>query len=331
MTKWKAVIGVDVSKDEISVAVLVEGKEVEFSCKNKGTDFEKRIIKILKGINKSEILIVMENTGNYHLKLAFYLHNCGYSVCVVNPFIIKKYAEMKMKRAKTDKADAKIIANFGRTADDLKMFVPKSDVQYKIEIKLKAIEDFQKIINSLLNQMNALKQIPVCNSELIKPYQKTVDELSKQIKQLEKEIDSLVSEHYQKEKKILESVPGVGKRASAMMVSMLSGFESFETGKQVASFLGICPSPYQSGTSIKKKGRISKKGNAYIRKLLFMCALPASRFNEGCRLLYQRLRQKGKDSRLALIAVANKLIKICFACLKNRTFYNKNYFSYKET
>ncbi|MCX7830090.1 MAG: IS110 family transposase [Acidobacteria bacterium] len=331
MNGWKAVVGVDVSKDEVSVAIWVEGRESEFVCKNNAIVFEKMISKVLKGVDKRETLIVMENTGNYHLKLACHLHKCGYRVSVVNPFIIKKYSEMKMKRAKTDKADAKIIASFGRTAEELKVFTPKRDVQYKIEIKLKTVEDFHKNINILGNQMNALKQSPVCDSELIKPYKKTIEEIKKQIKQLEKEINALVSEHYQEEIKILQSIPGVGKRLSAAIVSMLSSFESFEKGKQVASFLGICPSPFQSGTSVKKKGKISKKGNSYIRKLLFMCSLAASRFNEGCRLIYQRLKQKGKESYLAFIAVANKLIKICFACLKNRTYYSKNYFSYKET
>lgn len=330
MNEWKAVVGVDVSKEEVSVAILGKEKEIEFSCKNSSLVFEKKVSKILKGIDKSNILVIMENTGNYHLKLSCHLYECGYSVSVVNPFVIKKYSEMKMKRAKTDKADAKIIANYGRYEEELKMFTPKSDVQYKIEIKLKAIEDFQKAINIFGNQMNALKNYPVCTPELVNPYRKTIENLKKQIKKLEDEIKSLVSDNFSEDIEILKSIPGVGKRLSAAIVSMLSSFKSFETGRQVTSFVGICPSPYQSGTSVNKRGRISKKGNAYLRKLLYLCALSASKHNEGCRLFYQRLRQKGKESSVALIAVANKLIRICFACLKNRTFYDKNYYSYME-
>jgi transposase len=106
---------------------------------------------------------------------------------------------------------------------------------------------------------------------------------------------------------------------------MLRNFDGFERGKQITSYLGICPSPYESGSSVKRRGRIMKKGNPYIRKILYLCALSASRYNKTCMLLFKRLVLKGKSKRLALIAVANKLIKQAFAVLKTRTLYNENF------
>ena len=109
------------------------------------------------------------------------------------------------------------------------------------------------------------------------------------------------------------------------IIAILKSFEPFEKSKQVTSFIGICPSPYQSGSSVNRGGRIMKKGNSYMRKLLYICALSALRANKSCADLFIRLVEKGKSKRLALIAVANKLIRQSFAVLKTRTHYNENF------
>jgi len=132
---------------------------------------------------------VVENTGNYHLKLAFYLRQRGYAVSVVNPFVIKKYAEMQMKRTKTDAVDSRIIADYGRSANDLKLFTPKNDVQQTMEIKLKAIEDFYTLINILQNQIAALDEyLPANMNHLKKPYEKVIRSFYEKIKKMEKDL-----------------------------------------------------------------------------------------------------------------------------------------------
>ena len=146
--KWKVVVGVDVSKDSLAVAVFTEKEEFSFDSKNNGKSFEKELSKFVKVSNPSEILIVMENTGVYHLQLSCYLYKRGYSVAVENPFVIKKFSEMRMKRAKTDKVDSKIIAEYG-LKEDVRLFTPKDEYREVIELKLKAIEDFHKQINIL--------------------------------------------------------------------------------------------------------------------------------------------------------------------------------------
>jgi transposase len=325
MKGFEAVVGVDVSKDSLSVTILRGKKEQTFTSENEGKAFESSLSKALKDLERPRILVVMESTGVYHLKLASYLQGRGYGVSVVNPFVIKKYSEMRMKRTKTDAVDSRIIAEYGRSAEDIKLFTPKKEVQQAMEIKLKTIEDFYKQINALQNQLAALEHVPACTSKLKKPYEKAMKLLIEEIGKIEKDLIKISREYYPEEVRILKSVPGIGNRLSCIIVSMLGSFEGFERGKQITSYLGICPSPYESGVSVKRRGHILKKGNPYIRKILYICALSASRYNKTCRLLFERLVLKGKNKRLALIAVANKLIRQAFAVLKTKTLYNEDY------
>ena len=150
--KWKVVVGVDVSKDSLAVAVFTEKEEFSFDSKNNGKSFEKELSKFVKVSNPSEILVVMENKGVYYLKLYYYLNDRGYSVAIVNPFVIKKFSEKEMKRVENDKVNSKIIAEYG-FKEKVKLFTLKDEHRGIIEIKLKNIEVFQKQINTLQKQM----------------------------------------------------------------------------------------------------------------------------------------------------------------------------------
>lgn len=105
--------------------------------------------------------------------------------------------------------------------------------------------------------------------------------------------------------------------------------QGFGNYRQVISYLGMCPRVYESGTSVHGKAKICKMGLGSIRKKLYMCALSARKCNPACKALYDRLVEKGKAAKLALIAVANKLLKQAFAILKNQTTFDKNHVSDK--
>lgn len=109
------------------------------------------------------------------------------------------------------------------------------------------------------------------------------------------------------------------------MIAYFQGFEKFITPKQVSSYMGICPSPYNSGTSINKTGSISRKGNSYLRKTIYMGALIAASHNKQCTALYTRLVLNGKNKKAAIIAVANKLIKQMFGVIKHGQEYSTDF------
>ncbi|TMZ55993.1 IS110 family transposase, partial [Klebsiella pneumoniae] len=95
--------------------------------------------------------------------------------------------------------------------------------------------------------------------------------------------------------------------------------------KKLIAYVGFSPRIYQSGTSIKGKGHICKMGKSQIRKLLYMCSWTAKRYNKACKVMYDRLRQRGKPERVIKIAIANKLLKTCFAIAKSKGKYQENY------
>ena len=123
----------------------------------------------------------------------------------------------------------------------------------------------------------------------------------------------------------IQSIPGIGKKTALMLIVISAGFKKFSNAKQLCSYIGLSPRIFESGTSVKGKARITKMGMSQIRSMLYVCAWSAKRYNETCKSMYERLVNAGKPKKVALIAVANKLLKQCFAIgTKNETF-NNNY------
>ena len=326
MNGYKIVVGVDVSKNSFTATVLYDNKKETFEVKSDPVEFEKKIKPYLKKFKQSDMLIIMEHTGVYHLKLANYLYENGYKVAVVNPFSIKKFMEAKMTRVKTDKTDSYFIAEYGRMFFDGELYKPKSDVEKEIEIKLKILEDLQKQLTMLRNQRESLAHVPMKKlKENLEYYDELIRKIEKSIKELEKEIKELTKKNYQEEYKLLKSIPGVSDRVIGVVISIFGGFKRFKSVKDAASFAGLNPSPYESGTSVKKSGSIKKMGNPYARKILYMAALSAIRFNKYCRELYERLVSKGKAKKLALVAVAHKLLRQAYGVLKSRRPFDENF------
>ena len=115
-------------------------------------------------------------------------------------------------------------------------------------------------------------------------------------------------------------IPGIGRKTGVMLVVLTDGFERFNSASELCSYAGITPVIRQSGSSVKGKPRISKIGN-----LLFMCSFNACKYNKACRDLYERIVAKGKSKKLALMAVANKLLKQAFTIIKSGRPYDENY------
>jgi transposase len=138
-------------------------------------------------------------------------------------------------------------------------------------------------------------------------------------------MQQIVQAHYTQMLANLKSIPGIGKKTAMMLILVSGGFDRFDDYRKLSSYIGICPRIFESGSSIKGKARICKMGMSGIRASLYVCSWSAKRCNKACRELYERLIAKGKAKKLALIAVANKLLKQAFAIAKQQTKYQENY------
>jgi len=308
-TKW---LGVDVSKDKLDVAVY-DGK------RHHNYEIVNEIKSITKFFKKNAPVtcthVIMEATGIYHMVLFTRLSELGYSVSVVNPLVIKRYSQMRLIRAKTDKVDARLIAEYGYNQKPELSKLP-SEEQVNITSRLKAINSFQNLNLMLSNKIHALKSSGTNDKLVIKEYMLSIKANKRSIERLENQIMEIVRENFQDEYDLLVKIPGVGFKTASLTIGFFSRFEDFETAKQVVGFVGLNPNPRESGSSVMRGSNISKKGNPLVRKILYEASLSASQYNPDCKELYVRLLSKGMPKTKCRVAVAHKLLRQIFAVLK---------------
>ena len=325
MNPFHTVIGIDVANTRLAVSFFNGETHAFQEIDYTKTSVKKTLITPHKK-HKEDIVFVMEGTGVYQSRLAHWLFEEGFFVSVVNPLVIKRYGQMHLKRVKTDKADARLIAEYGwKYQQELTRFQPKGTHRIAVDNLIKAIDDLLHQKNITGNQYHALQKQVHYSKEAARSYKKHLDFLKAETKRLEKALHALLEREFGTEYALLQSIPGIGLKVSATIIAFFGAFEYFETAKQACSFAGMAPSPYESGSSVKGRGAISKQGNAFARKMLFMGALSATVHNPLVRQQYQRLLQKGKHKLVALIAAANKLLRQAFGVLKSGIPFDVHY------
>ena len=271
---------------------------------------------------------VMEATGVYYIRLAFYLHMRGCVLSVVNAIAIKRYIQMHLERNKTDKKDAGWIGRYAVEQQPAYWQMPDS-AYFESKQLYNTIREYTEQIKRINNQLHSLRLLPVPSKDTIKSLEKVIACLKKEIKQLEQKLQEQLQQWQPDQLKSVSSIKGIGKRAAAMLIVFTQGFKHTENHRQLISFAGLAPTQYSSGSSIQGKPRIYKRGGKNLRDVLYMCSMNAMKTNVACKALYERLRANGKTGKQALIAVCNKLLKQVFAVVKNNSLYQPNYCSAK--
>jgi transposase len=267
---------------------------------------------------------VMEATGPYHVRLATYLHEKQVAVAVVNPLIIKRFSQMRLRRTKTDRADAQLIAAYGM-AEKPTLWQPTAVFITELQQESTVLEGLIQQRTALKNQQEAFNQLPHVSPQAQRSLDTVLQTLQEQIETLEKDMARKAQENQGPQLEKITSIPGMGPKTAIQLLIITQGFTRFENAKQLCAYIGLSPRAYDSGTSVKGKARISKLGMSRIRALLYMCAWSANRYNKACQSLYERLIAKGKAKKLALIAVANKLLKQAFALATKNQKYDENF------
>ena len=317
------VIGIDISKQTFDLSFLDKKQKwqhYQFSNNKKG-------FKKLEKFLDEDSIVVMEASGPYYLSLAGHLHKKQYKVSVVNPLIIKRFSQMQMIRAKTDKKDAQTIAQYGKQMTiqgELSLWEPQSDVIYKMHQMQTIVDGYNKQLTMLKNQLSAFRSSGKLDEDVKASIEQTMHKLKKEIKKLEKKMKEL-AENYEQTMSLLQSIPGIGPKTAIALIILTNNFENFENYKQLIAYIGFSPRIYQSGTSVKGKGHIVKMGNSKVRKLLYLCSWSAKRYNKPIAAMYRRLLEKGKPERVIKVALANKLIKQAFAIVKSRKAFEQDY------
>lgn len=271
---------------------------------------------------------VMEATGVYYIRLAFHLHGKGCKLSVVNAMSIKRFIQMHLERNKNDKKDSRWICKYAIEQRPKYWEMPDSEY-FESKQMFNTIREYAEQIKRFNNQLHSLKLLPIPSKETIRSIEKMKACLVKEMTALENKLEALLKQWQPDQYKSINSIKGLGKRATSLLIIFTQGFKNTQNHRQLISFAGLSPTEYNSGTSIKGNNRIYKKGGKPIRDVLYMCAMNAKVTNVACKQLFDRLKANGKTGKQALIAVMNKLLKQVFAVVKNNSLYQPNYCSAK--
>lgn len=316
----KVTVGIDISKNSFDVALLSTTKEgyrhLKFS--NNAEGFKKFAEQLMPNSN-----CVMEASGVYYLQLAIYLHQQGMIVSVVNPLTIKRFSQMRLMRTKTDKKDSAIIAEYGKVEKPIQ-WKPRAEHMLQMQ-QLQALQDsFIGQSIRLKNQQEAFTESGIKNKIGAKILAKEIKHVTEQIELVEEELTKITLAFHQDLFERLKTIKGIGKRAAMTLILITDGFERFENSKQLCAYVGLSPRIFESGTSVKGKVKICKMGMARMRKLLYLCAMRARTCNKACKEMFERLTERGKNGKLALIAIANKLLRQAFVIGKSQMSYKES-------
>lgn len=318
---FKFYYGIDVSGDTLDVCYRLADGTFEWSKHTNSLEGFKEIWKLSGKLYH----FVMEATGIYQLPFCFYLEQKKAKYSVLNALQIKRYIQMKLERNKTDKKDAFHICMYGIEHNPACYQMPNR-LYFECRALNNAIETITKEITAFKNKVHSLKRLDIDTKVIASAYKKILKDLQEELKKLEVELYEKLEAWQPTLVKQVRSVVGIGKRATAILIVSTQGFAHTETYQQLISYAGLSPKEYSSGSSIRGRVRICKQGGALLRHTLYMCALNAKETNGACKALFDRLVLKGKNKKLAIIAVANKLLKQVFGVVRTGTLFDRKYY-----
>jgi transposase len=386
-------LGIDVSKETFDACCLPNQGEKVFnlsaSMDRKG--FEE-LIKQLSALSmpQESVLVGMESTACYHINLYSFLVSLGYPVVVINPLLISNFVKLQLRKTKTDKKDASVIAQFlllnrdslsqtllsseisdlrdlSRQRESLvdQMSSTKSEIKRLLTITFPELEHisgiFTKSMLRLLCQYPSAasikqakrskiaktlipgsygKQTNASVDRIVKAAQVSVGtssatkeiilrqkaslliQLEEHLQELTDILIELCQGKIQGDMDILTSMKGIGEKSAVNFLIEIGGdMKQFESHKKVIAMAGLDPALYQSG-KIDRKGKISKRGNRHLRRVIWLMTTKVIQFNEKFKQYYLKRIRDGLPYKKAVLATAHKLIRVIFAMLRNKTLFD---------
>jgi transposase len=311
----KFYLGIDVAKVKLDCALRTpQGKHRHKVVDNNIKGFESLIAWLHKqGATEAlDVHACMEATGVYWEEVAAYLAAVNMKVSVLNPLQIKAFGTSNMVRTKTDKADAQLIAEFccDRKPDAWQAPSPAEQTLRAMVLRLDALQ------NMRTQESNRLD---VARDAIREGITSHITWLDAEIKTLAKAIQAHISDDPDMKSKhdLLDSIPGLGERTIAILLSFYADTERFGNARKAVAFAGLDPQQHESGSSVKVKPRMSKVGHAFLRKALYMPAMVALYHTAWGKSFRQRLAASGKPPMLIIGAMMRKLIHVAFGVLKS--------------
>ncbi len=264
----------------------------------------------------------MEATGSYHERLADFLVDHDFDVKVVNPLKIHSFSKAKLSRNKTDKADAKLIAEYGSKFDEISYQKMPENIR-ELKVLYRCSLDLKK---QLIECKTHLENQNVMPESVVQVWKNLLENLKIQIKNVEKQMMDIVksSKDLLKRFEALITIPGIAQTTAIAILAEIQDISRFDNARQLAAYIGVTPKHRDSGTSVHSKTSIAKFGNAILRKALYLPATTAIRCCKSFAKFARKLKLRKKFWKQIVCAVIRKLLHAIYCVLKNNSNFNKN-------
>jgi len=307
-------LGIDIAKLKFNVCLINPQSKLKHKLfPNTATGFE-QLLDWLSRQGVPRVHACMEATGTYGEALSLFLHQAGHTVSVVNPAAIKAFAGSRLSRTKTDRVDAELIARFCQAQ------APLSWTPLPPEVR-----DLQALVRRLesLIEMRVMEENRLSSGVTVEVVRHSVEELlahlNEQIKRTQKLIREHINSHpgLKRQSELLDSIPGVAETTAALLLAEITDITQYRSARQVAAYAGLVPRERQSGTSVRGRTRLSKIGNARLRRALYFPAITALRCSPFFQAWAKGLQERGKSKMSVICAVMRKLVHLAYGVLKN--------------
>jgi transposase len=332
-TILKQVVGIDVAQNELVVSLGRMRQDLSLEI-YAGKAFA-NTLKGFKGLSewvvkmtgaRAPLRFVMEATGVYHESFAYYLDDNGFEISIVLPNKISNYFRTLQIKTITDKTASEAITRFGLERNLDRWERPKST--------FKKLRQLTRERNQVIEERTVLKNQLHAEKSEAEPNKKSIERMLVRVQLLnsqEKEIRAEIAEIIRKDKETQSivnrvcTIPGVGIITAATVLGETNCFELIRNKRQLTSYAGLDVREKLSGTSVKGKPKISKRGNKYLRKAMHMPALSVIKSNEHFKGVFARLVFRHGIKMKAAVAVQRKLLELIYIIYKNNTVFDKDY------
>lgn len=309
----ESVLGIDIAKLKFNVCLINQSGKLKHKVfANTATGFEQLEEWLLRqGVQR--VHACLEATGSYGEALALFLHQAGHSVSVVNPAAIKAFAGSCLSRTKTDRVDAELIARFCLAQEPLAWMPPPTEVR-ELQALVRRLESLIEMRVAEENRLSSGLVVEVVRASV----EELLTHLNAQIKRTEKLIREHLDQHptLKRQSELLDSIPGIAATTAALLLSEITDINKYRSARQVAAYAGLVPRERQSGTSVRGRTRLSKIGNARLRRALYFPAITALRCSPFFQSWAKGLQERGKCKMSVICAVMRKLVHVAYGVLK---------------
>jgi transposase len=314
--------GIEVSSHLLVVALRIQDHDQPLREFPNTSEGHQAVLRFLARSGRS-VRVAMESTGLYGLDLALTLHQAGVEVMVANPRAVRHFAQALAERSKNDRLDAQVLRQYAARMP-FEPWRPPAAAAFKLVAVARRLEALTQMMAQEKNRLHAASLSRALPSVIRVDVQRSIGTQERAIARLTAAAlefvlsDPLLARRYE----LLLSIPGFGPTSALHTLAELTLLPAGMDVRQWVAYAGLDPREYTSGTSVRKKVRISKAGNKHLRRALYMPALVAVQHQANLRAFYEHLLARGKTKLQALVATMRKLLHAIYGMFKHDQLFD---------